>query len=34
MAWLELDKRSGHFKLGFRIGERKFQEVSRKLSRS
>jgi integrase len=25
MAWLELDNRSGHFKVGFRIGERKFK---------
>lgn len=26
MAWLETDKRTGHFKVGFRIGEQKFKK--------
>ena len=26
MAWLECDKRTGHFKVGFRIGKRKVKK--------
>ena len=29
MAWLELDKRSGHFNVGFRIGEQSSRGHSR-----